>query len=159
MSIEAALPAAVDLAKRWEGLHRVVVRKPKVEIAPYVCPAGILTIGYGHTGTDVVPGMRIDEWRAQELLYADMRKALADAVRYCPGLLAGPPLRLAAIGDFVFNLGGGRLKASTLRRKINAGEWADVPAELRKWVWGGGKKLPGLILRREAEIVLLGEAE
>lgn len=156
--MEAALDAAVELAKRWEGLHRVVARKPKVEIAPYVCPAGVLTIGYGHTGPDVVPGMRIDEWRAQELLYADMRKALADAVYYCPSLAQGSPLRLAAIGDFVFNLGGGRLKASTLRRRINAGEWGLVPQELRKWVWGGGKKLPGLILRREAEIVLLEAA-
>jgi lysozyme len=152
---DAAMDAAVALAKRWEGLHRVVQRTPSVAIGPYVCPAGILTIGYGHTGPDVVPGMRITEEEATELLYADMRKALAQVLLLSPRLAGEPPGRLAAMADFAFNLGGGRYKASTLRRRVNAGEWDLVPKELRKWVWGGGKKLPGLILRREAEIALV----
>lgn len=153
--MDAALDAALELGKRWEGLHRVVRRQPRLEIGPYICPAGILTIGYGHTGPDVVPGQIITPWDAQELLYADMRLAQAQVLVHSPKLAVASPERLGAITDFVFNLGIGRYKASTLRRKINADEWDDVPAELRKWVYGGGKKLPGLILRREAEIVLL----
>jgi lysozyme len=156
--MDAALDAALELGKHWEGLHRVVSRQPRVEIVPYICPAGILTIGYGHTGPDVVPGQIISPWDAQELLYADMRLALVQVLVHSPQLAVGPTERLAALTDFVFNLGIGRYKASTLRRKVNADEWGDVPAELRKWVWGGGKKLPGLILRREAEIVLLESA-
>jgi lysozyme len=152
---DEALALAAELAKRWEGLHRVVRRQPSVEIGPYVCPAGILTIGYGHTGPDVVPGMVITEWTAQELLYADLRKAQAQALTYSPSLHNEPPGRLAGITDFLFNLGGGRYKASTLRRVVNAGQWDRVPFELRKWKWGGGKILPGLVLRREAEIALL----
>lgn len=151
----AALEAAVELAKRWEGLHRVVTRKPQVAIGPYVCPAGILTIGYGHTGPDVVPGQRITVADAEALLCADMRSAMAQALAYSPCLVNEPAGRLAAVSDFVFNLGIRRYAASTLRRKVNAGEWDDVPAELRKWKWGGGKILPGLVLRRESEIVLL----
>jgi len=62
-----------------------------------------------------------------------------------------PEVWLGAICDFVFNLGAGRLQSSTLRRKINTEEWDDVPYELSRWVYGGGKKLRGLVLRREAE--------
>jgi lysozyme len=142
---EAALEAACALARRWEGLRLV----------PYHCPAGILTVGYGHTGADVVEGQAITAERAEELLQADMAVALSAALSLCPSLSNGPYGRLAAVGDFVFNLGGGRLKASTLRHKINNDEWDAVPGELRKWVWGWGRKLPGLILRREAEILCL----
>jgi len=68
----------------------------------------------------------------------------------CPNI--DTPERLGAITDFCFNLGSGNLRASTLRRKILAGDWGAVPAELRKWVRGGGRVLKGLVLRREAEI-------
>jgi lysozyme len=65
-----------------------------------------------------------------------------------------------AIMDFVYNLGVGRLQASTLRRKINVQDWRGAAKELRKWVYGGGRKLPGLVLRREAEsIFFLTEEE
>ena len=63
--------------------------------------------------------------------------------------------RLAAILDFVYNLGSGRLKTSTLRRKINARQWADVPVELMKWNKAGGKVLRGLTLRRQVEANLI----
>ena len=65
------------------------------------------------------------------------------------------PGRLAAIVDFTFNLGAGRLQTSTLRRCINAGNWDRVPQELRRWVRGGGRVLPGLVRRREAEVALI----
>lgn len=62
---------------------------------------------------------------------------------------------LNAIVDFAYNLGVGRLQTSTLRRKINAQDWAGAKAELMRWTRGGGRVLPGLVRRREAEIALL----
>jgi lysozyme len=56
-----------------------------------------------------------------------------------------------ALVSFTFNLGAGALQRSTLRRKVNREEHTDVPAELMKWVWAGGKKLNGLVKRRKAE--------
>jgi lysozyme len=76
-------------------------------------------------------------------------------LRYCPVLAAEPEGRLAAIVDFTFNLGAGRLQTSTLRRRINQQDWSSAALELRRWVYGGGRVLPGLVLRREAEIQLL----
>ena len=59
--------------------------------------------------------------------------------------------RFDALSSFAFNLGAGALQRSTLRRKVNRAEHDAVPAELRRWVWAGGRKLKGLMLRREAE--------
>lgn len=136
------LAALYVLIKRFEGCR----------LMPYYCPAGVLTCGWGSTGPDVFPS------RAWTQAYADSRM-LMDAQKFARGTLALCPSltdnRLSAIADFAYNLGLGRLKTSTMRKKINTGEWSAVPAELRKWVNGGGRKLPGLVLRREAEIALI----
>lgn len=81
--------------------------------------------------------------------------ALAAALRYCPVLASEPEERLAAIVDFTFNLGGGRLQTSTLRRRVNQRDWRAAATELQRWIYGGGKALPGLVARREAEALLL----
>ncbi len=70
-------------------------------------------------------------------------------------LATEPEGRLAAIVDFTFNLGAGRLQTSTLRRRVNQRDWSAAASELRRWVDGGGKVLPGLAARREAEVALL----
>lgn len=57
------------------------------------------------------------------------------------------------IVDFTFKFGAGRLHASMLRRRINQRDWDGCTSELRKWIFGGERILPGLVLRREAEIV------
>lgn len=62
---------------------------------------------------------------------------------------------VSAIVDFTFNLGAGRLQTSTLRRRVNQRDWASAAQELRRWVYGGGVVLPGLVIRREAQVVLL----
>lgn len=80
---------------------------------------------------------------------------MAATLRYCPVLATEPENRLAAIVDFTFNLGAGRLQTSTLRRRVNQRDWAEAARELRRWVHGGGKVLPGLVARREAEVQLL----
>jgi lysozyme len=59
--------------------------------------------------------------------------------------------KLGAIADFCFNLGIGRLQTSTLRRRINQQDWPAAASELQRWVYAGGRKLRGLVLRREAE--------
>ena len=84
-----------------------------------------------------------------------MQSALAPTLRYCPVLATEPESRLAAIVDFTFNLGAGRLQTSTLRRRLNQRDWPSAASELRRWVYGGGKVLPGLVIRRAAEIALL----
>ncbi len=66
-------------------------------------------------------------------------------------LATEPEGRLPAIVDFTFNLGAGRLQTSTLRRRVNQRDWVAAEQELRRWVYGGGKVLPGLVARREVE--------
>jgi len=140
--------AAVDLAKRFEGFHRVPKSDPD-RAHPYVCPAGFWTIGYGHLCDPKHPPITGAEGDAY--LAKDLVTALNATLRYCPVLATQPEGRLAAIVDFTFNLGAGRLQTSTLRRRINQLDWAGAASELRRWVYGGGKVLPGLVLRREAE--------
>lgn len=144
--------AAFDLAKRFEGFHRVPRSDPG-RAHPYRCPAGFWTIGYGHLSE---PTHRpITEAEADAFLESDLMVALAATLRYCPVLATEPEERLAAITDFTFNLGAGRLQASTLRRRINQRDWQLASNELHRWIYGGGRPLPGLILRRKQEATLL----
>lgn len=137
---------AVALCVRFEGF------KP----APYLCPAGVPTIGYGAThyldGSPVrLTDPPITREHAMVLLREMIRQQYGPAARKaCPG--ADSPGRLGAVIDFAFNCGVPALRGSTLRRRINAGVWDLVPAEFRKWVRGGGRVLRGLVLRREAEV-------
>lgn len=134
----------VEIVKAFEGLR----------LKAYLCPAGIPTIGYGHT-RGVSLGQEISKTQADSYLVQDASYAVVGAIRQCPTLANAPAAHLAAIADFVFNLGEGRLKASTLRRRINYGEWDLVPGELSRWVYANGKKLAGLVARRETEICLI----
>ena len=97
----------------------------------------------------------ITEVEAEGFLAADLKTALNATLRYCPVLATEPEGRLAAIVDFTFNLGAGRLQTSTLRRRLNQRDWPSAASELRRWVYGGGKVLPGLVARRDAEVALL----
>ena len=144
--------AAVELAKRFEGFHRVPKNDPG-RAYPYVCPAGYWTIGWGHLCDQNHPP--VTEAEADAYLAADLMTALAATLRYCPVLATEPEGRLAAIVDFTFNLGAGRLQTSTLRRCINQMDWPSAAVVLRKWVHGGGRVLPGLVTRREAEALQL----
>lgn len=146
---ELAVEVAAALCRRFEGCR----------LRPYLCPAGVPTIGYGSTryldGRAVqLTDPPITRAQAERLLLVTVRRTYLPAVlTLCPGVTDAR--RLAALIDFTYNLGSGSLRASTLRRKVNAGHWAAVPAELRKWVRGGGRVLPGLVARRDAEAVLV----
>ena len=121
----------------------------------YICPGGWPTIGYGHVVREherdrFADG--IDEAAADELLRRDVETVERAVLR-----LIRVPLedgRFDALGSFTFNLGAGALQRSTLRRKVNREEHDAVPAEFRRWVWAGGRRLKGLIRRREAEAEL-----
>lgn len=138
-----------DLAE----LYRLIRRFEGCRLMPYICPAGVWTCGWGSTGPDVFPG------RAWTQAYADKRMEM-DALRFARGTLSACPAlsgaALSAISDFSYNLGLGALRGSTLRKRINAGDMAAARLELSKWVRGGGKVLPGLVIRRAAEAALLG---
>jgi len=144
--------AAVDLAKRFEGFQRVPKADPG-SAHPYLCPAGFWTIGYGHLCDLTHPP--ITKAEGEILLAQDLMIALKATLRYCPVLATEPEGRLSAIVDFTFNLGAGRLQTSTLRRRVNQRDWAAASTELRRWVYGGGRVLSGLVARREAECLIL----
>jgi len=79
-----------------------------------------------------------------------MRDCLPAAVRYTPNLISDENA-IGAISDFIYNLGASRYKTSTLRRRLNAGEWDEAQHEIRRWVRANGRVLKGLQRRREAE--------
>jgi len=132
----------LDLIKRFEGFSPTI----------YICPAGYPTIGYGHVVREdererFADG--IDEQEAEDLLQGDVRWAERGVLR-----LINVPLtdgQFDALVPFTFNLGTGALQRSTLRRKVNREEHAQVPREFMRWVWAGGKRLRGLVKRRTAE--------
>jgi len=122
----------------------------------YICPAGCPTIGYGHVILDREDLQKVTEAEAETLLLGDV----AIAERSVCHLIKVPleDCQFSALTSFTFNLGGGALQRSTLRQKVNRGEHGEVPDEFRKWVYAGGRKLKGLVRRREVEATLYSEA-
>lgn len=143
---------AVELAKLSEGFCLSPKSDPG-HAYPYVCPAGFWTIGYGHLCTASHPPITMQE--GEVYLAADMAESLRATLRYCPGLVFESDARLAAIVDFTFNLGAGRLQVSTLRRRVNQRDWTSAATEVCRWVYSGGRVLRGLVIRREREAELL----
>ncbi len=157
------LDVAVALCKQFEGLHRVGADGL---IYPYICPAGYPTIGWGTVykpsgkmvTMDDPPITRdiADAWLMDEL----QRVCASAVIRNCPELFAWSVAnsqwrQFCAIADFTYNLGAGRLQTSTLRRKLRALDWEGAQEQLKLWVRGGGRVLPGLVRRRAAEAKLL----
>jgi lysozyme len=142
-SEEAVNPseACVALVKASEGCR----------LTAYRDSVGVWTIGYGHT-RGVREGQAITQDEADALLVDDLDLA-ATQVR---GMVTVPLTQgqFDALCDFVFNLGAGRLRDSTLLRLLNQGRYQDAAAQFRFWVMAGGKPLPGLVTRRAAERAL-----
>ena len=149
MDIEQAVRIVATLCIKFEGVY----------LRPYLCPAGVPTIGVGATfyedGRKVsLNDPPISRERAIQLLHFHIRRHfLPKTVRLCPG--ADTPARVAALCDFAFNLGHGALAGSTLRRKVNAGEWEEARVQILRWTRAGGRVLRGLVRRRQAEEALL----
>ncbi len=147
-----ALDLAYPLIARWEGIHK---KGPDGRYHPYLCPALVWTIGVGSTrwfdGTRVTKDTpSIDIIQARALCRLEMEGCQDSALVLSPNLSLYPT-RLAAIISFIYNLGAGNYKSSTLRRKINAGDFQAASEEIKKWKWAGGRILPGLVARREEE--------
>lgn len=160
--------AGVELMHRYEGCRN----------KPYLCPAHIWTIGYGHVlyqeqirlpivrveGKDV-PMIRKEfplkqedarVWskaEIQEMFAADVGNFERGVLRLVPGAV-GAQGRFDALVSFAFNAGLGNLQRSTIRMKANRGEWAEAAEAFMQWTKGGGRVLPGLVKRREAEKAL-----
>lgn len=122
---------------------------------PYLCPAGVWTIGFGSTryqgGAHVAqsdPAITVDQ--ANDLLVATLAGEYEAAVnRYVTVPLNQN--QFDALVDFAYNAGAQNLRTSTLLRKLNAGDYDGAADEFGKWIYGGGKPLPGLVKRRGKE--------
>ena len=128
----------LDLIKHFEGLV----------LKAYKCPAGVWTIGYGHT-KDVQPGDEWSESNADHMLEVEMEEYEG----YIHDSVTAPinQDQFDALVSWVYNLGGGNLNASTMLKVLNAGQYEEVPAQMMRWNKAGGKVLEGLTRRRQAE--------
>ena len=142
--VQTDIEIATPLIQKWEGLR----------LKPYYCSAGYPTIGWGHVVADIshppITREQADKWLEQ-----DTAKAKLQLLTASPCLVNTTAQRRAALISFVFNLGIGRYRSSTLRKKVQEGDWEAAKREIQKWVFGGGKKLPGLVSRRAEEALLL----
>tara|TARA_Y100000361_G_scaffold95350_1_gene85304 strand:+ start:944 stop:1387 length:444 start_codon:yes stop_codon:yes gene_type:complete len=131
----------LSLIKKFEGC----------ELYAYQCSAGVWTIGYGHT-KDVEPGMQITKEDAEEMLVEELHEYES----YINDFVTAPlsQNQFDALVSWVYNLGPANLKSSTMLKVLNAGDYDEVPAQMKRWNKAGGKRLEGLIRRREAESLL-----
>lgn len=136
-------PEGLELIKDYEGLRTKA----------YKCPAGVWTIGYGHTSAagapEVKAGMEINKIEAENLLMRDLRsyeKAVKDAVK-----VDLSPSQYSALVSFCFNVGPAAFRKSSVLTAVNQKRFDLVPSRLALWNKGNGKVLPGLVKRRSAE--------
>ena len=131
----------INLIKQFEGCI----------LSAYKCPAGVWTIGYGHT-KDVKQGMKITTNQATNLLKEDLKTYENYVNKYVKVKLNQN--QFDALVSFTFNCGGGALKSSTLLKKLNKGDYTGAANELLRWNKASGKVLAGLTRRRKAEKAL-----
>ena len=141
-----AIEIATQLCKQFEGFRS----------APYTCPAGIATIGYGNTfyedGTKVtLQDKPITQAEAELMLVRSLSTHYLPAVLKASPTLVANSNALGAILSFTYNLGVSRYRASTLRKRLDAADWQGAREQIVKWTRAGGRVLPGLVKRREAE--------
>ena len=132
--------------KSSDVLINFIKRTEALRLTTYKDAKGVLTIGYGHTGADVLPGLTITQSRAEELLRSDLARFEAVASK-TPGVRTQG--QFDAVTDFVYNCGPGNFQNSTLRKYITTGrkDW-EIQEEFLKWTRSGGVKLGGLVSRR-----------
>lgn len=134
--------AGLAIIKKFEGC----------KLKAYKCPAGVWTIGYGHTG-DVKPGQVITQHQADTILDYDVEK-FEEGVTTLLSNLKPTANQFSALVSFAFNLGITALANSTLLKKYRAGDLEGAGKEFGKWVKAAGKVLPGLVKRRAEEAAL-----
>ena len=133
---------AIDLIKKFEGFRSKA----------YQDSVGVWTIGYGTTrinGEPVKAGMTITEDQALQLVQQEVNKLWSQIEQISRVSLNQNQMN--ALVDFAYNLGFNALKTSTLMKMVNAGDFNGAANQFSRWVYAGGKVLPGLVKRREAE--------
>lgn len=134
-----ALVMALAMIKPFEG----------IEYKPYYDVAGVLTVCYGHTGSDIIKDKLYSQSECESLLKKDLDKVKK---RIDPMItVALPETTKAALYSFTYNVGAGAFSRSTLLKLLNSGDLLGACGELRLWVYAGGKKWKGLITRRQIE--------
>ncbi len=128
----------IDLIKRWEGWRAKA----------YKCPANKWTIGYGHTKT-ACRGMIISQQEGERLLRQDLQ-IYENAINSLVSVTLNQN-QFDALVSFTYNVGRGALSQSTLLIRLNEGNYSEAAEQFLRWVYGGGRKLPGLVSRRAAE--------
>ena len=142
----SALEILIKLIKESEGC----------KLTSYKCPAGIWTIGYGQT-KGIKEGMVWTQNQADEDLVKTALEVLNRAIKYSPILASVNMEKQAAIADFIYNLGVGNYATSTLKKKVDVGDWVSAASEIKRWDKAAGKVLKGLTVRRGKEAALLLE--
>lgn len=135
--------AGVDLIKAFEGC----------KLEAYKCPAGIWTIGYGHTGSNVTSDLSIDEQEAESLLYDDLVK-FEDGVNKLTCELDITQGMFDALVCFAYNVGLDALARSTLLKLLKQNKVLEASEQFKRWNKAGGQELAGLTRRRNAEAEL-----
>ena len=130
------------LTEQFEGCKLTAYPDPATGGSPW-------TIGYGHTGPEVHLGLTITQEQAEELLMEDVKKAAATVNTKVTTDITQE--EFDALVDFVFNVGAGNFDASTLLKKVNAGDIHGAADEFLKWDMAAGKHMAGLLKRRHAE--------
>lgn len=136
-----------ELIKRFESFSA----------KPYLCPAGVATIGYGSTDGVTLSMKPITQSEGERLLTKDLRWVDAAINKHVKVPLSQN--QHDALASFVFNVGEAKFAKSTLLKLLNKGQYDEVPAQLRRWVHAKGKKLKGLERRRDAEVALWGRTD
>lgn len=139
------------IIKKYEGCHK---RMADGRLVAYKCPAGVWTVGWGSTGRYIREGTIWTQEKADERLEKDAQAVIDLALKASP-ILQGKEAKLAAIADFIYNCGIGNYQSSTLKKRVDVGDWISAVDEIKKWNKGNGKVLPGLVSRREDEARLL----
>lgn len=134
--------AGLALIEQFEGCS----------LSAYQDSVGVWTIGYGHTGPDVHPGLVITQAQAQALLLRDVASAEAEVSDSVEIMLT--PNEFSALVSFVFNMGAAAFRGSTMLTLLNQGNVLAAAQEFDRWVYAGGTELPGLVRRRAAEKAL-----
>ncbi len=142
MIVRSVSDDLIDFIKNFEGYSST----------PYKCAANFITVGWGHEVKKGENFTEISEDQATSLLHNDLLVAEQSVCRLITVSLED--YQYDALVSWTFNLGGARLQASTLRAVINRGEYNEAPAQIRRWVYAGGKKLKGLVRRRDQEALM-----
>lgn len=130
---------AAPFVAQFEGLS----------LTAYRCPAGVLTIGYGHTGKDVLEGQTITEDEALALLVDDLKRHFQDIKRLV--VVEVTENQCIALLSFAFNVGAASFRRSSVLKNLNRGATLQAAESFLLWNRAGGKVLPGLTRRRNAE--------